>query len=677
MKRTAIFFLSMLSMALFTYCATGTDFGGTTTTVTGDTTTTTTTVNSVTTNLVAADSITSANFSAYSVELAANEFRIFIISNYNETIDTSDDWEKDAIVYQVFIRSFKDGGSDGCGDLDGLTSKLAYITNLGFTAVWTTPIFSSPSTHGYDISDYNNIDGDLGTMTDFDEYVAAAHNKGVKVILDMVLNHTSSDHTWFVQSATNNATYKDWYCWTNSQPSDWGRPWGGGSSSDVWIYNSMRGAYYYAAFSGDMPDLNYRNPAVFAEVTNIAHTWIAKGVDGFRLDAGRYMVETGGGTDKQADTPETIQLWADYEAAVKSFDPDFMLVGEMWCDNEDDLEAYYNGGSGIDQAFNFHFAYNVVNSLVAEAKSYLVDLINAHAAYAAPWSFFAPFTDNHDNPLNDNNRFMDVLGGSFDKMKAAAAIQMTFPGTPYVYYGTEIGMLKSSASGDGAKRSVMQWTTGTYAGFSSAFPLYSVGTYSNPYNVSYQLSDPSSLLNTYKNLIAIRKAYPALRRGDMKVIGNSSSSVLSYIRPGTNGTILVVVNLSDSAQTVSLDFTGSGLSSSTTYAVSEFERASGGGEVTNLTANNPSMYVRGNFNGWGTTEMSLISNCVWYVSVSGIVSTNIFKFDASGSWATGYNWGDNNSDGIGDVNGSDITVTATGTVKFYFNDNTLHYWMAN
>jgi hypothetical protein len=253
MKRTTIFFLAILAFAGCnqepgTFTTTTAGDSSTTTTLGGGTTTTTTTVNPISTNLVAAASITAANFTSYSVDLAANEYRIFIISNYNEAIDTSDDWEKDAIVYEVFIRSFKDSGSDGCGDLDGLTSKLAYITNIGFTAVWTTPIFASPSTHGYDITNYNTIAVDLGTMSDFNDYVAAAHAKGLKVILDMVLNHTGSGHTRFQQFRTLRAIRTiiadELYAVDCAAR-------GAEEQFSVWLANSgsRGGLYFYSAFN--------------------------------------------------------------------------------------------------------------------------------------------------------------------------------------------------------------------------------------------------------------------------------------------------------------------------------------------------------------------------------------------------------------------------------------------
>ncbi|NPV00661.1 MAG: alpha-amylase [Brevinematales bacterium] len=510
--------------------------------------------------------IDAGNFSAFPVSLNGYSCRIIKISNYTGTIDTNGGWWRDAVVYQVFVRSFKDSGSDGKGDLNGLISKLDYITNTGFNAIWTLPVFNSPSTHGYDTIDYRAIEPDYGTMGDFDNYISQSHARGVKVILDMVINHTSGQNTWFTQSAANNVTYQDWYVWQNPMPPGWQYPWGGGSSPDVWKWNSTRGAYYYAAFWDQMPDLNYDTPAVKAEIKDIAYFWIAKGVDGFRLDAARYIIESGP-YPQQADTSGTKAWWREYRTALNSSNANFMTVGEVWT-SENIVASYYDSGLGLDMAFDFDFYYRLTEAIQSENASGFKNFINTHNNYA-PWAFFAPFLDNHDNVI-DNDRTMDVMEGSGKKAKLAAAMLMTSPGTPFVYYGTEIGMKKGSQGGDLAKRTPMQWTSGANAGFTPGSPWTSIAGNTSIYSVSVQEPDTNSILNYYKWLIGIRKSEPAFARGQHISIDTGTDLAMAFICPGTNYTILVVANFSSVPLNVHLNFTGSGLVNGTSYPVMEY-----------------------------------------------------------------------------------------------------------
>lgn len=507
--------------------------------------------------------LSSANYTSFPVSLQPYEFKVILISNLGKSgaVDTSSDWYLDAIVYQVFVRSFFDSDGNGIGDLNGLRQKLDYITNIGFNAIWLLPIFESPSDHGYDVKDYYSIEYDYGGMTAFNNYITDARNKKVKTILDMVINHTSDQHPWFVDSKNNANGRGNWYVWTNTIPSGWQYPWGGGSANNVWIWNSTRGMYYYSAFGyGGMPDLNYFNPSVSNEILKVASNWVYKYVDGYRLDAARYLIETGP-YPNQADTPPTKQFWTAYNNYLRSIKPDFYTVGEVW-ENNGIVSGYYGT---LTSCFNFDFASSVANSIKNENNSSLVNMINTKPS-SVPWKFFAPFLDNHDDVFQNGNRFADEVGGSVDKQKLGAVLLLTFPGTPYVYYGTEIGMRKGSQGGDLGKRTPMQWDNTSKAGFTTGTPWTSIANNSDPINVSYQLSDSNSLLNLYKRLIKIRKVYPSLRRGDFKLISTSDSSVVSYIRIGTNESILVVANLSGSLKNISLDLSQSGLTVSSTYS---------------------------------------------------------------------------------------------------------------
>ncbi|MGB9621430.1 MAG: alpha-amylase family glycosyl hydrolase, partial [Brevinematia bacterium] len=469
-------------------------------------------------------SISLANKSNYPVSLSPYEIKVIVVSNLGrfDAIDTSSDWYLDAIFYQVFIRSFYDSDGNGIGDLEGFKQKLSYITNVGFNAVWFLPIFSSPSYHGYDTTDYYSIDSDYGDITKFNNLLSSSHALGIKVVLDMVINHTSTSHYWFSQSANNNITYKDWYVWTNTIPSGWQRPWGGGTSSDVWIYSSTRGQYYYAAFWSGMPDLNLLNPSVSNEIMKIGSNWLAKGVDGFRMDAVRYLIETGP-YPNQADTLPTKVFLKAYNDYLRSLNPKFYTVGEVW-ENNGIVSGYYNT---LENCFNFDFAYSVANSLINENPSYLLNMINTKSS-SVPWRFFAPFLDNHDDVFFNGNRISDELGDNWDKQKLAAGLLLTFPGVPFVYYGTEIGMMKGSQGGDLGKRTPMHWNNTTKAGFTVGIPWTSLANNSDPYNVAYQLNDANSLLNFYRKLISLRKIYPSLRRGDFRLLITSDSQVISY-----------------------------------------------------------------------------------------------------------------------------------------------------
>lgn len=590
-----IFFFIAFALAPFLSC-TGRTEPITSSTNPGETTTTLSDVTSTTVSTATA--ISPVNFTSYSVDLDAYGYEIYYVSNFSGTVESGTEWWKDAVVYQAFPRAFYDSNGDGQGDLDGMTAKMDYIGELGCTAVWTLPIFESPSEHGYDATDYYAIEGDYGTSTDFDEYVTAAHGDNIKVILDLVLNHSSDSHPWFTGSAAQDGTHDDWYCWTNSAV-DWPAPWSTSGSGGVWSYNGTRGAYYYGAFWSGMPDLNYNNAAVRAEVTNIAKYWIDRGVDGYRLDAVRYLVETGPNTGTnlgQADTTNTIDVLTYFEAACNSFDSEFYTVGEAWTDNYADMVPYCNNDDGLDSVFSFHFLYAMKSAFVNQSATSVYDFIAyANSSITVPWTFFATFLDNHDNPLGGDLRWADFCENE-DAIKASAAIQMTFPGTPYIYYGTEIGMPASANSGDKAKRSPMHWDDSTYGGFTSRTggPTYFsdetilLADNSDPCNVEAQVNNADSILSHYKRLIALRKEQSALSRGEISLVDTGDSGVLAYLREGESGAILVVVNVSNTSVSTTLDFSPTGLSSSSTYPMTmilndEAPTNSGGGSTTTTT----------------------------------------------------------------------------------------------
>jgi alpha-amylase len=361
------------------------------------------------------------------------------------------------VFYEVFIRSFYDKvGNDGIGDFRGLIDKLDYLndgdpntdTDLGIGALWLMPMMKSPSYHGYDITDYYATEPDYGTMEDFEELLAACHARGIKVIIDHVLNHTSTQHPWFQQSAANQNNFRDWYVWSNTNPGITG-PWG----QNVW--HSHSSGFYYGLFWGGMPDLNYRNEAVKNEMFDASDFWLEKGVDGFRLDAIKYLVEDG---NQLENTPETFTLIEEFSERFKAAQEESFTIGEVWSSTS--TVVPYVTGNKLDACFDFDLAESILSGVNNRVASGIKNQIeNVVASY--PGQRYGTFLTNHDI-----NRVMDIFQNDVEKMKSASAIYLTLPGIPFVYYGEEIGMRGSGP--DEEKRKPMQWNTSTNAGFSTA-----------------------------------------------------------------------------------------------------------------------------------------------------------------------------------------------------------------
>ncbi|HSP33145.1 MAG TPA: alpha-amylase family glycosyl hydrolase, partial [Thermoanaerobaculia bacterium] len=299
-------------------------------------------------------------------------------------VQWNNDWARGAVFYEVFVRSFYDSNGDGKGDLQGLIAKLDYLQSLHVDALWLMPVFQSPSYHGYDTTDYETIASDYGTKADFQQLLAEAHRRNIRVIVDYVMNHTSNEHPWFVMSASGPSSPKrDWYIWSDTDPG-WRQPWQNGDVA--WHLLPPNGPFYYGVFWSGMPDLNYRNPEVKAEMFRIAREWLTDGVDGFRLDATRYLIEDGPGPG-QADTPETHQLLKDFSANVASTKRDAVLVAENTVDTPT-LATYY---ADVPMNFNFPLAGAIVDGVKSwNAIGILQTLRAVIAAYPAG-AIDAPF----------------------------------------------------------------------------------------------------------------------------------------------------------------------------------------------------------------------------------------------------------------------------------------------
>lgn len=446
-------------------------------------------------------------------------------------------WNQD-VFYEIFVRSFYDSDGDGIGDFNGLTAKLDYLNDgdpettndLGVQGIWLMPIFPSPSYHGYDVTDYEAVNPEYGTIEDFQRLLDEAHQRGISIIIDLPLNHTSNEHPWFQQSLEPDMPYRDYYIWSDTDPTYLG-PW----KQDVW-HEGPDGGYYYGVFWSGMPDLNYTNPAVVEEMDQAVRFWLDLGVDGFRLDGARYIVED---EQKQADTPATHEYYKHLRETVKAINPQALLLGEVWTDNF--TVSTYTKGDELDLAFNFDLA----SGIMASAKSGKADKVKNGLTFTLklfPTGQSAPFLTNHDM-----DRVMSELGGDVEKAKNAAAMLLTAPGVSFTYYGEEIGMSgkRGSENTDIQRRLPMQWTTGENAGFTTGTPWAPLYPFYSATNVEAQTDKPDSLLSFYRDWIHLRNQHPALLFGDTYIIDSSNPAVYAILRSGQGEGILTLVNLSN------------------------------------------------------------------------------------------------------------------------------------
>jgi glycosidase len=442
------------------------------------------------------------------------------------------EWWNDRVFYEVFVRSFKDSDGDGIGDFIGLTESLDYLNDgdpaatddLGVTGIWLMPFNASPSYHGYDVVDYRVVNPDYGTMADFEAFLAAAHQRGIVVLMDFVINHTGRDHPWFQASAAGDPEYADWYLWSDRDPGTTG-PWG----QQVW--HEQDGRYYFGLFWEGMPDLNLENPAVTSELRDIASFWLNDvGVDGFRLDAARHLIEAG---TVMADTPATVAWLEGFNAYVDGVAPEALVLGEVWSPT---LNVASYVPDGLDLAFEFDLGVAGGRALgMRDAAVYTGALERVVGAY--PDGQYAVFLTNHDM-----NRIMSELGGNVAAAKLAATALLTSPGVPFIYYGEEVGL--QGVKPDERIRTPMPWTgEAPGLGFTDGTPWEPPYDGYEQFNVATQHRDPASLLNHYRALIRARSASPALRYGDVIQVETGSRDVFAYLRTIGEDHVLVVANL--------------------------------------------------------------------------------------------------------------------------------------
>ena len=438
-------------------------------------------------------------------------------------------WTHGATCYEVFVRSFYDSNGDGTGDLNGVTQKLDYIKGLGASCIWLMPIMASPSYHGYDVSDYYKVEPAYGTNADFKRLVAAAHARGLAVLIDMVLNHTSNENPWFKAAlADTTSPYRAWYRFSDRDlgPGPWGAP--------AWHKSPVRDEYYYGVFWSGMPDLNYDTPAVEQETEKIADFWLRDmGVDGFRLDAVPYLVEEGSCLAGCPGTHAVLRAYSDHLKRVK---PDVYTVGEVWA-NIDAMLPYYP--DQLTSYFGFALADSIVAAVRSSRPSGLLSGFLRFQDTLPPYRY-SPFLSNHDG-----TRVMTLLGNDIPRAKLAATLLLTLPGLPFIYYGEEIGMTGDKP--DERLRTPMQWAPRTGVGFTTGKEWEAPQGDSLTRNVALEDRDPASLLTLYRQLIHLRKSNEALATGRLMAVGSSNAQVAAYMRRSGGQAVIILANTGDSA----------------------------------------------------------------------------------------------------------------------------------
>lgn len=447
-------------------------------------------------------------------------------------------WWNESTFYEIFVRSFYDSDGDGIGDFNGITEKLDYLndgdpstkSDLGVTGIWLMPIHDSPSYHGYDVNDYRSINPDYGTMDDFKNFLQEAHNRGIKVIIDLVLNHSSTEISWFQEAQSSvNSSKRNWYRWTDSKPSYSG-PWG----QTVWHGNSP---YYYGLFWGGMPDLNYEEPELKSEMFDITKFWLEEiGIDGFRLDAVKYIYEDG---SELEDLAATHDFWREWVAVTKASNPEALSVGEAWTSTEKVVPYVVN--DGLDFCFEFDLGSAMLSSVktgkAIHVRNQISRVINSY-----PYYQFGSFATNHDQ-----NRIMDELGSDEEKVKLMAATYLTLPGIPFVYYGEEVGM-KGQKPDENIRRP-MSWNNSSNAGFSTSTPWNSPTSNYTTHNVEVEKQENNSLFNWYRQLIQLRNEELALQKGTYQEVNTQNASVLGFYRIYEGEQLLILINYGDTEAT--------------------------------------------------------------------------------------------------------------------------------
>ena len=494
-------------------------------------------------------------------------------------------WWKDAVLYELYVRAFKDSDGDGHGDLRGVTEKLDYLRDLGVDVLWLLPLSPSPlRDDGYDVSDYLGIHPDYGTVEDLRELISAAHERGLKVITDLVMNHTSSDHPWFQSSRRREDGKEDWYVWSDD-PERYGeaRVIFTDSETSNWSWDEERGQYYWHRFFHHQPDLNYDEPEVRATMLEVVEFWLELGVDGFRLDAIPYLYQRDGTNCE--NLPETHAFLKELRSFVDEIKPEAFLLGEVNQWPADTLPYFGNGFDEMPLLFHFPVMPRLWSAL-ARGDSGPIRWILEHTPGIPPSCQWVVFLRNHDEltlemvteeerafmyshyapePVMRLNvgirrRLAPLCDFERPRIELMHSLLMTLPGTPILYYGDEIGMGDDLSLYDrNGVRTPMQWNDGPGAGFSEAertyAPLLSGRSAPHRVNVAAAERDPTSLLHWMRELIATRKRRPALGRGSFTMLSSPDPALAVFLSTTEDDAVVAVHNLASEAKSLSLSAT--------------------------------------------------------------------------------------------------------------------------
>lgn len=479
------------------------------------------------------------------------------------------DWWKTGVIYQIYPRSFADSNGDGVGDLPGITQKLDYLSWLGIDAVWLSPFFPSPmKDFGYDVSDYLGVDRIFGTLEDFDEMLTEAHRRSIRVIIDLVPNHTSDEHEWFIESRSSRDNPKrDWYVWRDpkpdgSPPNNWESIHGGGSA---WEFDRATGQFYLHTFQTEQPDLDWQNPEVREAIFDVMRFWLARGVDGFRIDALPCVAKDALLRDNPVnpdwreglplgmrqrrvnseDGEEILEIVRQMRAVVDEYDGERVLIGEAYLPLERLMQYYGKALDGLQLPYNFGLL-----EVPEWSAKYVNEAVNRYEAALPEGTTGNWVLGNHDNP-----RAASRVGE--ERARAAQMLLLTLRGTPTIYYGDELGMTDTPIMPEEIRdpqgiqdpdynrdpaRTPMQWDDSEGAGFSEAKPWLPVSDVAET-NVASQSEDPRSMLSMVRELLRIRKDFPALNSGSYTPLETGNEDIYAYLRHHEEERILVAINL--------------------------------------------------------------------------------------------------------------------------------------
>ncbi len=531
---------------------------------------------------------------------------------------TVDPWWKHAVFYEIYPRSFKDSNGDGIGDLNGITSKLNYLKELGINAIWITPCFPSPQVDfGYDVSDYVSIDPMYGTLADFDKLASEAKKRNIRVILDFVVNHTSDQHKWFLDSkSSKTAEHRDWYIWKdgkgpNQPPNNWMSTFG----LSAWKFDPTTNQFYYHYFYPEQPDLNWRNPAVEKAMFDVTRFWYKRGVAGFRLDAVDTLFEDPifkdnpvlPGTDKfgrpnmeEKYNKKLPEMHAALQRLRKVADEyDAVLIGETWTSDVSELKDYYGPDfNELQLPMDLLLTNLALSAPVVREHIRRVDAAGGWPTYVIT---------NHDIKRS-YSRYGDGVHND-DVAKMMAGFYLTLRGTAIMYYGEELGMentdptLKEDVKdpigvlgwplekGRDGERTPMQWTSGPNAGFTTGKPWLPVPPSAKTHNVETESKEPDSVLSFYKRVLKLRHDEAAFRDGKYFALNEADPNVLSYLRQSGDDTILVVLNMSATRQQANFDLSKQGLAAAKSKMLAQNGATAPDGELKTIALEPYGVYI--------------------------------------------------------------------------------------